>query len=203
MSSAAPVDFRTRTGRVGTALVGLACLALLVWTALEDPGAALRTAPALALLPALGWLLFVRPAVVVDDAGVELRNVLRTVHVPWAAIRRVDTKYALTLSTASGDFAAWAAPAPSRRSVLDAGPGDVSHLPGTTYLGGGARPGDLLTSASGEAAAYIRRRSEELREAGALDDPRAPSAVVTRWHPVPALAVAVLAAAAVVGVRLL
>jgi hypothetical protein len=76
---------------------------------------------------ALAWLLVVgaaiyavfwRPAVIVDDDGVLLLNVLRDVRVPWAALEAVETRYALTLVTAEHRYASWAAGAPGRGSGL-------------------------------------------------------------------------------------
>ncbi|MHA3947063.1 PH domain-containing protein [Cellulomonas bogoriensis] len=197
------VEFKARSGRVLTVAVAVLCGIGLATAALDDPAAALRYAPALVLPAALVWLLLGRPAVVVSDGGVDLRNVVRTVHLPWTAIERVDTKYALTLETAYGTYAAWAAPAPGRASTLGAGPQDLAHLPESTYIGGGARPGDLITSASGQAAAHVRRRWEELHEAGHLDDPRLERGrPQVTWHLLPAATVLGLAALAVIAPRL-
>lgn len=194
MTSAPPVEFRSTFGRAVTVVVGLLCVGALVVTGLDDPAQALRFAPALALPAVLVWALLGRPAVVVSDAGVELRNVLRTIDLPWPAIERVDTKYALTLVTAYGEYAAWAAPAPSRSQTLGSARDDLAHLPDSSYIGGGVRPGDLLSSTSGQAAAYIRRRWQELHDAGHLERPRLEHAQPrVRWHAVPAAAVVVLA----------
>lgn len=202
VTTAAPVEFRARVGRGLTAAIALLGVVALVSTAVEDPAAALRYGPALLVPAAAVWLLLARPAVIVSDAGVELRNVLRTIDLPWPSIERVDTKYALTLHTAYGVYAAWAAPAPSRAQTLHSGPQDLAHLPESSYIGGGVRPGDLVTSASGQAAAYIRRRWQELHDAGHLNDPRLEHArPVVHWHVLPAVAVLVLLAAAVVAAR--
>lgn len=204
MTTRPPVEFRARFGLGLTVAVAVLCGAAMVATLLEDPAAALRYAAPLALPAVVVWALFGRPAVVVSDAGVELRNVLRTIELPWPSIERVDTKYALTLHTAYGTYAAWAAPAPSRIQTVNATPSDLAHLPESSYIGGGVRPGDLLTSASGQAAAYIRLRWEELRDEGYLDAPRLErDRPVVRWHVVPALAVAALAAVAVASLNLL
>ncbi|MBO1751912.1 PH domain-containing protein [Actinotalea sp. BY-33] len=197
------VEFRARSGRILTVAVGVLCGVAFVATTIEDPVVGLRYLPALLVPAVLVWTILGRPAVLVDDSGVELRNVLRTVHLPWPAILRIDTKYALTLETAYGTYSAWAAPAPGRMQALGAGPEDLAHLPESTYGAGGVRPGDLITSPSGQAAAHVRRRWEELRDAGHLDDPRLEAARPgVRWHVVPALAVGLLSALALVAVRL-
>ncbi len=132
----------------------------------------------------LGWALFWRPLIAVDDAGVVLVNVLRTVRLPWPAIEEIDTKWSLTLRTAYGNFGAWAAPAPGRHGTRDVTEQDVKHLPESTYgVGHSVRPGDTMNSPSGRAAGAIRRRWEELRDAGHLDNPRLEfDRAPVRWH---------------------
>src|SRR5665647_356164 len=130
------VEFRPRLGRGLT--VGVAVLAVcgVVLTTVDDLTTALRYAPMFALAVVVVWALFGRPAVLVSDSGIELRNVLRTIELPWPAIERIDTKYALTLYTAYGVYAAWAAPAPSRVQALGATRDDTRHLPESSYIGG-------------------------------------------------------------------
>jgi len=197
------VEFRPRLGRGLTVAVGVLAVCGVVVTAVEEPATALRYAPVFALAATLAWAFFGRPAVLVSDSGVELRNVLRTIELPWPAIERIDTKYALTLYTAYGVYAAWAAPAPSRGQALSATREDTRHLHESSYIGGGIRPGDLAGTASGDAASFIRRRWQELHDAGYLDAPRLErDAPRVRWHVLPAVGVAVLAAVAVLALRL-
>ena len=130
--------------------------------------------PWLLLVSGAVWAMFWNPRVVVDDGGVHLVNPLRTIDVPWPAIQNVDTKWALTLITAYGRFTAWAAPAPgglaTARKMTRT---DREAIPSSARDAQGAiRPGDLPETASGSAALIIRRRWEELRDAGWLDDPR-------------------------------
>lgn len=196
------VVFQPRSGRFLTIATGVLAVGGAVATAVQDLGQGLRALPAFALAVVAVWALFGRPAVLVSDGGVEVRNVLRTIELPWPSIERIDTKYALTLYTAYGVYAAWAAPAPSRSSTLRAAPADTRHLPESSYIGGGVRPGDLAGTPSGDAAAYVRRRWEELRDAGHLDAPRLErDAPRVRWHVVPALGVAALAALTLVALR--
>jgi hypothetical protein len=197
------VEFRPRSGRVLTVGAAVLAAAGAVTTLVQEPGVGVRYLPAFVLGVVLVWALFDRPAVLVSDGGVEVRNVLRTIELPWPSIERIDTKYALTLYTAYGVYAAWAAPAPSRSSTLRATPQDTRHLPETSYIGGGIRPGDLAGTPSGDAAAYIRRRWEQLHDAGHLDAPRLErDRPRVHWHLVPAAGVAALAALAVLGVQL-
>ncbi len=171
-------------GRVLTAVMGVLALTALVATAVDgDAIDVARLAPWMLLLAGGTWAAFGRPHVAVDAAGVRLVNVIRTVHVPWPAIRAVDTRWALTLVTAHGTFVAWAAPAPGMRAALRATRQDTPDVPIAQLRGAGMRPGDLPSSPSGDAAAVVRRRWEELRAAGHLDEPRLEHerAPVT-WH---------------------
>lgn len=121
----------------------------------------------LLLLPALTFALFWFPSLDVAEHEVTVRNVFSTIHVPWPAIQRVDTKWALTLYTQRGKVTAWASPAPNRYAAQVSASGDT-RLAGRDQ-GGSIRPGDLLTTQSGAAAYVIRSHWEQLRDDGLLD----------------------------------
>lgn len=57
---------------------------------------------------ALAWSVLVRPAVVVDANGVTLRNVIRDVHIPWALVTEVTTRWNLRIEVADRGYTAWA-----------------------------------------------------------------------------------------------
>ena len=171
-------EFRPGFGRVLCVVIGAICAAALVVLGAQDPEGGLRAAPWLLLLAGACWALFWRPRVVVDDGGVRLVNVVRTIDLPWPSIVAVDTKWALTLVTVYGRFAGWAAPAPGLRQTMLAGREETAHLPAGTVADGVIRPGDLPSSPSGGAALLIRHRWEALRDAGYLENPR-----LERDHP--------------------
>jgi hypothetical protein len=115
-------------------------------------------------------IVFWTPAVDVSDGGVRLRNVFRTISIPWAAIERIETKYALTLYTSCGRFAAWAAPASGRHRMMNTAANETRHLPESTFTAGTIGLGDVPRTDSGDAAAIVRRRWDTLRDAGYLSD---------------------------------
>lgn len=165
--------FRPAFGRWLTIAIWVLTVVALVAVLFQSPAAALRTAPWLALLSGAVWAAYWRPQVVVDVGGVHLVNVLRTIDLPWPAIQRIDTKWALTLFTAYGKFVAWAAPAPGGMSAARISRRTGTSLPASTFGSDGTiRPGDHPDSASGAAAAVVRRQWEDLRDLGFLDDPR-------------------------------
>jgi hypothetical protein len=199
MVSADVVEYRPAFGRVLAVVTAALGVGGLVTGLVSDAAVTLPyVAPALLVVVAV-WAAYWRPAVVVSPAGVELRNVTRTIELPWPTVQRVDTRYALTLHTAYGDYAAWAAPAPSRARVQTARAEDARNLPGSTYgPGGSVRPGDLASSGSGQAAMLVRARWEELRDAGLLDDARLErERPRVRWHVGTLAAMGVLLAASV------
>lgn len=127
------------------------------------------------LLPAgfvafAAWAWLWRPAVEVDDSGVRLVNLVRTVEIPWQALIRIDTRFALTLHTPRHGYSAWAAPAPGRTGVALAKRREArASTVRVPDLGASVRPGDLLGTESGEAAAMVRQRWHELRESGRIE----------------------------------
>jgi hypothetical protein len=186
-------------------------LAVIIWAlALFMTGSLLFVGPGVRLLylfPAafvalFAWEALWSPRVEVDDSGVRLRNVLRTVFVPWAALIHVDTKYALTLYTPGHSYAAWAAPAPGRASSYRATKSRSGNSGSRAPLDGdAARPGDLLGTESGEAAYLVRSRWDRLRERGAFETGVADTTKVTvTTHWVTAIALVVLAAGSVVAI---
>lgn len=102
-----------------------------------DPAHALVVGCWLLAVGVVVFALFWRPAVVVDDDGVLLRNVLRDVHVPWSRLEGIETRFALTLLTADGRHQSWAAAAPGRPSTL---PGRPAGARGRGLLGSVAAP---------------------------------------------------------------
>ncbi|TFB65237.1 PH domain-containing protein [Cryobacterium sp. Hz9] len=138
------------------------------------------------VIPALFVMLFVwevlwHPSLQVDDVGVTIRNPLRTIVVPWAALVHVDTKFALTLYTPGRKFAVHCAPAPGR-SLTSAGRRKTTDP--VPYLTGQPRPGDLPDSESGEAAQLVRSRWDALQRSGRVDGGLAaqtPVSVVWAW----------------------
>ncbi|KHL01678.1 PH domain-containing protein [Sinomonas humi] len=189
--------FKARSNKaLAVVLWALAAFGLVV-TLAQSGITGLRFAAPLALMAFAGWSLFWRPAVVVSDAGVELVNPLRRIGVSWEALAFVDTKYALTLGTGAGRFAAWAAPAPGVLGARHARPESLTGLPATSYgPGQTVRPGDLSHTVSGQAALLVRRRWADQVERGLLEGGRVDETPVARGAEWWILAVAVLLAAA-------
>ena len=146
---------RTSTARLvgavtmGVGLLGLASLAF------SDRASLLTYGIVMGGLALVGWAAFWTPYVEISDGGVVMRNVLRTVVLPWPAVQDVDGRYGLRLTTAYGRFTSWSATAPAGRA--------------------------RLAGIESEAATEVRRRRDEL--AAYLTDPRLERERPTvRWH---------------------
>jgi hypothetical protein len=190
-------EFRPTFGRgltVVATVLGAATLVYIAVTSGVDD--ALLTVPWVLLFATCCWAIFWNPRVVVSDGGVRLVNVTRTIDVPWPSISDVETRYALTLVTAYGRYAAWAAPAPSAggalRTAMRSRPhADDGEVEAVTM-------GEVPGTASGDAAMIVRRRWDRLRADGFLDDARLEfDAPPIRWHWKIGLVVAGLAALSV------
>lgn len=177
-----PIVFRSTSSRLLAGIMSGGALVALVAVVMTDGvTGALTVLPVLALIGGFGWAAYWRPAVVVDDSGVTVIGVIATTDVPWASIRTIDTRWALTLQTTSGVVTAWAAPAPSRHGLYRVTKGENQNLAADTYLAGTIRPGDALSSDSGQAAEIVRRAWDRWRDAqGEL--PAAGQPVHRRWH---------------------
>jgi len=195
----APVSFRPTFGRVLSVLTAIiAGLGLLGFVVGGDGLGLVRHGWGLLLIAAVGFALFWFPRLDVQEHAITVRNVFSTVTVPWTAIQRIDTKYALTLYTSEGKVTVWASPAPNRYAS------QVSSTTDTRIAdqdsGGSIRPGDLIHTASGAAAFVIRRHWQQLRDDGFLD-----SAVVEegsmhkRLHTATIAVLSALAVATVLG----
>lgn len=178
------IVYRSTTSRVLAVVIFVGAAAGMLAAVLAEgaPGA-LTLAPLLALIAGFGWAAYWRPAVVVHEHGVDLVQVLSTVSVPWESIHAVDTRWALTLQTERGNYAAWAAPAPSRYSLYRVTKDENKALADGAYLDGTIRLGDALSSDSGQAAEIVRRTWQAWRDEVEAET-RARREVTTsrRWH---------------------
>ncbi len=69
-----------------------------------------------AVVAVLGW----RPALVVDDSGVAIRNPLRDVRIPWSRVEDVAMGWTLTVTAQGRTHRVWAVPGPRRmRSMYE------------------------------------------------------------------------------------
>lgn len=200
----AETTFRPLFGRILAVVIGVLGLAGTVLTALTvDPLSALRVAAPTGLVVVLVFAAYWFPKVAVRQDEVEVRNVFATFHVPWAAIRRIDTKWSLTLETDAAKVTAWASPAPGRHATFWMTRGDVRATRDSARAAAGSiRPGDSLQSESGAAAHVIRTHWEQLRDDDLLDPPGTGTGARRELHIATIVATVVLAVATVLSLTL-
>ena len=132
--------------------------ALITTFATDGAQGVLLSLPTIGLVVQVTLMLFWFPKVQVDESRVVIKNVARSFAVPMHRIARIDTRWALTLYLDTGKkITSWSATAPGRHTSIFASRDQGQHLPESTYLAGTVRPGDLLGTDSGSAAATIRR----------------------------------------------
>jgi len=197
-------SFHSRFNRILAVVAWALTLFALITSAIAGvlaPATAARIVLPLALVGLAAYAVLWRPRLVVDDDAVTVVNVLRTIVIPWSALIDVDTKFSLTLRTPNGRYSVWAAPAPGRTGVAMARRAERRHgnQNQTAAMGNRSRPGDIVTTESGEAAYLVRERWNALVEAGRIEAGIAEStAVQVRWHWALDTALALLVIATVV-----
>jgi hypothetical protein len=204
---------RTRWARAIAVVGWAACLAYAV-SVVADRGT-IATGhlawPALAalLVHALWW----RPAVEVSDGGITVRDLLRTTHVPWPAVREIGERWSLSIVTPSGQVGSWALPAssPARRAQREARArrrGEVVEDPGFTAgdveatvdpTPDGGTPVERVHGTAEDAAQIARDRMASLRSAGHLGADGPVPEVTHAWHGLTGLAVIGLLVVAALG----
>lgn len=188
---------RPRGGQVLTVAVAAGCCIPVVGLVSSgDLALLLRLMPVIALVAFGATALFWLPAVRIDPAAVEVRNVLRTTRVTWPAIEDVETRWSLVLVTGSRRVTAWAAPhgsavAEARSVRREFRAARVGANPSSAA---GRTPGSL-------AATLVVQQWHRYRDGGLLGAVEG-AGVTTRWHRGTITALAVLAVLTALGVVL-
>lgn len=197
-----PTTFRPALGRALCVMtVTIVAIGLAGFVVAGDLVGLVRYGWGLALTAVAAIALYWLPSLRVAEQEVTVRNIFSTVHVPWSAIQRVDTKWALTIYTPNEKIAVWASPAPGRYSSGVSGTSETRLA--ASVLGSNPRPGDLLETASGAAAFVIRSHADDLREGGLPNSAEAFNRPLRRdIHWATIAAVVVLAVATVLGIVL-
>ncbi len=127
-----PETFRSTGAMVFGGITVVGMLALAVAAAFPEAGAPDWVTAALVLFAVVVYVAQVRPAVVLDESELVLRNMLETVHVPWAAVGEVRVRQFLSLEVGDQEFNC-AAVGRSRRQirrdnrmVVEANPAEAS-----------------------------------------------------------------------------
>lgn len=99
-------------GCLGLVAAGVLAVSLAGWS----PASAVRASWAVLAITG-AYVVCVRPCLVVEEAGVTIRNIIRDVHIPWSAVDGTHVRWELVVDTPTGGYASWAissSPGPSR-----------------------------------------------------------------------------------------
>lgn len=170
---------------LGAVTMSVCALVLVSFVLTGHPVRILQYGAQCALVALIAWMAFWTPYVRISDGGIEVRNVLRTVTVPWPALEGLDSRLGLRLITDYGNFDAWAVPAP-RRGVVRKQRRAAREDP------------DVDSEPRTEAGDLVERRWAALRGAGYLDGARleSPTADI-RLHALEVFTVVLLLATSV------
>ncbi|MEU6425862.1 PH domain-containing protein [Microbispora sp. NPDC046973] len=94
-----------------------------VWdlTAHGHMPSALIAGAVLGVITALVFVMALRPAVVVEEGGVRVRNVLRNAYVPWSGVDDVSVTNAIVIESGDTTVRCWTPQATARERVRAAG----------------------------------------------------------------------------------
>jgi len=141
-------------------VTGVVLLVSMAWQWAERPEPLF--AAWVVFILALVWSLFVRPAVLLDEDGVTIRNVVRDIHIPWVRVNDVECRWSLKVFVGDRAYTAWAISSQVGRPKVSPG-----ALFGMTpekldkFAGAGAHP---PTSAPKVTASTVARAIEDAKE---------------------------------------
>ncbi len=158
-------------GKVLTVATGIAGVLAVVGVATAgDLRTTLLAAAIAGLVVGAAWALFWRPRVVLDDAGVTVVNVVRTIAVPWPLLDGAEAGWSLVVRTAGHRWTAWAAPRASDSAQAVRRTARRRPKAGDTADGQAERRVGRATAEV--VAAAIQARQDALVASGALDGAR-------------------------------
>jgi hypothetical protein len=139
---------------------------------------------AIALVTTVVYAIAARPAVVANETGVLLRNVLRDVWVPWHCVERIGARWSLTVEANGVEHGSWAISAsnPARQRER-----------GRRVFGLGAIINDDSSSPVDETSGLVSAKLERLREKAADSEPTGAVDVRPVWGVLIALGLSVAA----------
>ena len=87
-------------------VTALVLLASLAWSWADHPQP--MFVAWVLLVMAVVWSLFVRPAVLLDEDGVTIRNVFTDIHIPWVRVTDVEFRWNLKVFVGDRGYLSWA-----------------------------------------------------------------------------------------------
>ncbi|MEO8556354.1 MAG: PH domain-containing protein [Actinomycetota bacterium] len=182
--------------------IGLVLLVSLAWQWADNPQPLFAAWVVLSL--AFTWVLFVRPAVLLDEDGVTIRNVVRDIHIPWVMVTDVESRWSLKVFAGDQGYTAWAISAQGRPKVAAGGLLGIMPRKPNTAANSHSHPSTASPKITASTVARsIEQAQGEYSEALARASVTSPADAQVRvtWVPM-ALAIVLLPALAVVALSL-
>lgn len=109
-STSAPEALRTlrQRGSVALGIVAIGLGGLMAVLSVFSGEPSLVLIGGMLLLAAVGWVLFIRPSVVLTVVGVELDNPFRRTTIPWSHVEDVSPRWNLEVWAGGKAYSAWA-----------------------------------------------------------------------------------------------
>jgi hypothetical protein len=199
-----PELFRPRSGYI---FFTLAAIGSLIYTYQSfryfSFASGITTALWCALLLTIGYLIFVRPKVVIYDEGITITNPLYEITRSWADVVTIDVRYTMSIRLQEEIKLPWhrkptetiyafAAPAPGRYHSRSIHPSDLRGVGISHEVA--LRPGDSPRSHSGQAAAIARLRQQR------FEKQTTPTRIESRYSKNTSIQGVILALAVMIGI---
>lgn len=197
MASAPRTTFRTQPALISGALLIVATLVLSIFIVRgegESGRALLTTAAIFAGIVSLIWLVLLRPCVRLEPDGVEVKNLVTDVSIPFAALQEVGHRWSLELTDVHGKtHSSWAIPVKRRLRPTTVG----DSFADATSLRRGSREGTHAELVAG----LVEQARQRWTLDGGCTDPAARVVVSLSWTALLPVVVMALAAAILIATR--
>jgi hypothetical protein len=137
-STSAPEALRTlrQRGSIAMGIIAMVVGGFMAVLSLFSGDASLVFLGVMLLLVAVGWVLFIRPSVVLTVVGIELDNPFRRTTIPWSHVEDVSPRWNLEVWSGGKAYPAWAVAShierPKRSGIPGYGKLDLGAAPAET-----------------------------------------------------------------------
>ena len=109
-STSAPEALRTlrQRGSIAMGIIAMIVGGVMAALSVFSGDASLVFIAVMLLLVAVGWVLFIRPSVVLTVVGIELDNPFRRTTIPWSHVQDVSPRWNLEVWSGGKAYPAWA-----------------------------------------------------------------------------------------------
>jgi hypothetical protein len=180
-STSAPEALRTlrQRGSIALGIVAMSLGGLMAVLSVFSGEPSLILIGLMLMLVAIGWVLFIRPSVVLTIVGVELENPFRRTSIPWSHIEDVSPRWNLEIWAGGKAYPAWAVASHIERPKRSGVPGyGKLGMDDTTLTAPKPSEGAMVGSASRMIETAMAEYAELVAEG---DSAAVTGREITRW----------------------